>query len=374
MKIKILFFICLLCWMNFFIGCGREKPNRKPLTAVRVQPVEEQITIDGFRYSANIMPYTQINLSFRVGGYIERILQIKGADGRMRNLQEGDIIPQGTVLARVREADYIAKLNMAKSALAEAMASFINADINFKRSANLFKTDSITEKEYDNAKTVFDSAKARTDGAKAQVDEAEIALRDCSLKAPMPVQVMKRNIETGTLVSSGTTGFVVADTSSVKASFGVPDVLLSSLVPGSPQKVFTEVFHGKEFRGIITAISPSADPYSRVFDVEITIPNKDNRLKAGMIVSLETTGSKLKKPILAVPLNAIVRPKNNPSGYALYVVEEKEGKSFARIRNIKAGDVLGNMLAVTEGVKKGERIIITGATLVVDGEEVNIVL
>jgi RND family efflux transporter MFP subunit len=318
------------------------------------------------------MPYTQINLSFRVGGYIQHIMQIKGADGRTRNIQEGDVISKGTILAKVREADYMAKLNMAKSVLAEATASFTNADINFKRATNLLKTESITGKEYDSAKALFDSAKARIDGAKAQVEEAQIALGDCSLKAPMPLLIMKRNIETGSLVAPGATGFVAADTSSVKAVFGVPDVVLSNLVLGGSQTVFTEAFQGKEFRGIITGISPSADPHSRVFEIEITIPNPDNRLKAGMIVSLETTGGKLKKPILTVPLNAIVRPRDNPAGYALYVVEEKEGKSIARMRNIKAGDVFGNALAVTEGVRAGERVIVTGATLVTDGEQVNI--
>jgi len=372
MKTRALFLLCLLCWIGFFTGCNREKPYKKPLTAVRLQTVEERSNIEGLRYSASIMPYTQINLSFRVGGYIQHIMQIKGADGRTRNIQEGDVISKGTILAKVREADYMAKLNMAKSVLAEATASFTNADINFKRATNLLKTESITGKEYDSAKALFDSAKARIDGAKAQVEEAQIALGDCSLKAPMPLLIMKRNIETGSLVAPGATGFVAADTSSVKAVFGVPDVVLSNLVLGGSQTVFTEAFQGKEFRGIITGISPSADPHSRVFEIEITIPNPDNRLKAGMIVSLETTGGKLKKPILTVPLNAIVRPRDNPAGYALYVVEEKEGKSIARMRNIKAGDVFGNALAVTEGVRAGERVIVTGATLVTDGEQVNI--
>jgi RND family efflux transporter MFP subunit len=373
-KISLLIMVCLVAATSLIAGCGGEKSSKMIPTPVRVQVVEERSGVEGFRYSASIMPYTQINLAFKVGGYIQEILQIKGADGKMRNVQEGDAVPNGTVLAKVREADYIAKLNQAKSQLANAQAAFTKANADFRRASNLFKTESITEKDFDTAKARHDETQAQVAGASARVDEAQIAFNDASLKAPMKLLVLKRNIEVGAFVGPGSTGFVVADTSSVKAKFGVPDMILETMRMGSYQTVTTDVFAGREFKGIITSVSPSADPHSRIFDVEITVPNRDGRLMAGMIVSLEIAGTKLKKPMAVVPLNAIVRPRDNPAGYALYIIEEKEGKHLARQRTIKVGEVFGNMIAVTEGIKKGDRVIVTGATLVVDGDEVKIAL
>ena len=130
---------------------------------------------------------------------------------------------------------------------------------------------------------------------------------------------------------------------------------------------------GKDFRGQITAISPSADAKSRVFEVEVTIPNPQNLLKVGMIVSLslEETGAQVESPV--VPLSAIVKSKDNPDNYAVFVIEEQTGKQSARIRNVKLGEAYGNTVAIIEGLKSGERVITTGATLIVDGQRVQII-
>ncbi|MEP6592119.1 MAG: hypothetical protein ABJC51_00410, partial [Acidobacteriota bacterium] len=71
---------------------------------------------------------------------------------------------------------------------------------------------------------------------------------------------------------------------------------------------------------------------------------------------------------------AIVRSKDTPDGYAVYVVEERAGAAVARRRNVVLGEMLGNQIAVTGGVRAGERVIISGGSIVNDGEAVRIVL
>jgi multidrug efflux system membrane fusion protein len=354
-------------------GCRREKPYEKPLTTVRVHAVEEYRAGGGERYSANIIPHAQVDLSFKVGGYVKEILQVRGVDGRLRNLQEGDRVSKGAVMAKVRETDYEAKVKQARSQLLGEIASLEQAKLDIERATNLFATQSITKPEYDAAKAKFELAQARVEGAKARLEEAEIALRDCELKAPMDSLILKRNIEIGSLVGPGALVFILADVSSVKVIFGVPDTMLKEVKLGNPQTITTEAFRGMEFHGKITRISSAADPKSRVFDVEITIPNLQNRLKPGMIASLEVAGMRLTKPVTVVPLNAIVRSKKYPEDYSLFVLEEKEGKQVARARKVKLGEVFGNMIAATEGVNIGERVIVIGATLLVDGEQVRVI-
>jgi multidrug efflux pump subunit AcrA (membrane-fusion protein) len=75
----------------------------------------------------------------------------------------------------------------------------------------------------------------------------------------------------------------------------------------------------------------------------------------------------------ARPLSAIVRPKDDPAGYALFVVDVRDGKEVARLRHIKVGPIYGDMIAVPAGVGLGERVITTGATRLGDGEPLRVV-
>jgi hypothetical protein len=92
-----------------------------------------------------------------------------------------------------------------------------------------------------------------------------------------------------------------------------------------------------------------------------------------MIASLVLPTSKSAAPALVVPINAIVRPKQNPDSYAVHVVTEQVGKQIARQRLIKLGQAFGNMIAITEGVSLGDRVVVSGAALVVDGEQVRVI-
>ena len=66
------------------------------------------------RYSATIIPRTEVELAFKVGGYVDALRQVRGVDGKMRDIQEGDRINVGTVLARVRQSDYQVKVQRSR--------------------------------------------------------------------------------------------------------------------------------------------------------------------------------------------------------------------------------------------------------------------
>jgi RND family efflux transporter MFP subunit len=370
----------LVCFAAGFVvpgtilaGAGRINGAEKPPTPVRVQAVRISAVETGQRYSATIAPYEQVSMAFKVGGYIREILQIRGVDGRFRNAQQGDAVKKGTVLARVRETDYTVKLNQAKSQLAQAQASYLKATQDWERATNLFATQSMIKPDYDTAKAWFDETQASVEGARAQVAEAQLNLEYCALIAPIDGMVLQRIIEVGTLVTSGSVGFILADLSRVKVVFGVPDTMLAQLKLGSFLPIVTESFHNVSFPGRITAISPSADPRSRVFNVEVTVPNPKQQLKAGMIASLQVAGEKPTEPVPRVALGAIMRSQTNPKGYAVFVVEKSAGKAVARLRDVQLGEVYGNTIAATAGLKPGDQVVVTGGTLLRDGDPVAII-
>ena len=126
--------------------------------------------------------------------------------------------------------------------------------------------------------------------------------------------------------------------------------------------------------GTITRVAPNADPTTRVYDVEITVPNKDGKIRTGMIASLKVAGAVTAASTAAtLPLNAIVRPPDDQKDFAVYVVEEKAGKSLARLRRVRLGDIVGNEIAVSSGVQMGDEVIVRGATMVSDGTEVQVI-
>jgi multidrug efflux system membrane fusion protein len=217
------------------------------------------------------------------------------------------------------------------------------------------------------------TAQAQASAARAQLEAARIPVRDTLLRAPLDAVVLQRNVEVGTFVAAGTVGFVLADTRSVKVVFGVPDVEMRLVRPGMSLTITTEAYPGREFRGRVTAISPSADPKSRVFDVEVTVPNPRGQLKSGLITTLELPAAARSEPLLTLPIAAIVASRRSGQGYAVFVVEDQAGKQVARARDVTLGPTVGNMVAVQGGVKAGERVVTTGAPLLIDGETVQVV-
>jgi len=382
------------------IGCTKQEKQQRPLTPVRAAAVETSSTAGETRYSANILPHTRVEVAFRVGGYVAALRRARGVDGRERDIQEGDTVPQGAVLARVRQDDYAVKVNQArsqlaegraslaaaKSQLAEAEAALRQAQIDFTRAKNLFEAESLTRADYDAASTRLDVARARVAAGKDQIEaiqariaaarqqvaEAEIAFRDTELKAPIGGTVLKRTVEVGSLVGPGTPAFVLADTTSVKAVFGVPDAAVSQLKLGQPLSIQTEGIPGGDFAGRITQVAPAADSKSRLFEVELTVPNRSNRLRPGMIATVTIFESGPAKRVPVLPLNAIV-PSKKGDHYAVFVVEQEGGRHVARMRDVRLGEAVGNGIAVIDGVKLGQLVVTNGSNLIADGEPVQLV-
>jgi multidrug efflux system membrane fusion protein len=163
----------------------------------------------------------------------------------------------------------------------------------------------------------------------------------------------------------------VANTRVVKVVFGVPDVVVASLRLGETLAIQAEAIPGEALQGLITRIAPSADPNSRVFEVEAALPNPDGRMKVGMLATLRLGGDAPDAGMF-VPLAAVVRPAGDSAGYAVYVVADSAGTT-ARLRRVALGETSGNQIAVREGLARGEQVIVRGATIVADGQPVRVI-
>jgi RND family efflux transporter MFP subunit len=345
----------------------------------------------GARYSASILPGRQVTLSFRVSGMVAGLHQIGG-----RNLEPGDMVRGGTVLAKLREEDYKisaaqaqAQLEAAREShraataqLAQAQASRTKAEADFTRAKTLYETKSLTRPDFDAARAQYDATAGQVDAARAQIESAaaqirtaeatvasaRLAFADTALVAPFTASVAQRNVELGAMAGPSQPAYTLADVSTVKAAFGVPDTVIVQLKPGRSIDISIEALPGREFRGTVSAIASVADAETRLFQVEVTLPNAEMLLKPGMIASLMLGDSTPAPPVPVIPLSAVMRDRDNPSDFSVMVVENK----IAKARRVKLGPTFGDVLAVTDGVKPGEFIIRAGATLVANGEAVEV--
>jgi RND family efflux transporter MFP subunit len=367
-KIVICWVLCGLC-----VGCADEKkPAERPPTPVVVTPVEQYSGKEAVNYSASLVPYTQVSLAFKSGGYIVSILQRTGADGRTRNIQQGDFVKKGTVLATVRQSDYRDAVEQYSGHLEQAKAGALKAQQDFDRAKALYAANALTQTDYDSAKAQSDSAEGSLVSTEATLKQAQQALADCELRAPTDGTILGRNIEIGALVAAGTAGFTFGDIHLLKAVFGVPDTVLGSVKLGKKQAVVTETYP-QEFMGQITAISPQADQKSRTFQIEVTLPNQKGLLKAGMVATLDLGQANLHRAALVVPLSAIVSVNDGTKTFSVFVVHQEGGKDVARRKNVTPGDAYGNKVAILNGVALGERVISNGAPLLVDGQVVRVI-
>lgn len=357
----------------FLQACDSQTPPKPPPTPVRVHAVEVYKPDDSLRYSANIEPQTSVNVAFKLNGYVDSIHEVKGAQGRERILQAGDPVEKGMVLAQIRQGDYLDQVKAAKSQLAAAEAELRKASQDFSRAKSLYDSASMTATEFDRYQKDYETGQANVTGARAQVDQAEINLRDTKLTSPLTGVVIQRNVEIGSLAAPGTVAFVVADTSSVKAVFGVPDVVLGDVKVGDPLAVTVAPFPDRQFQGTVTQIAPAADSATRVFNVEIDIPNADGDLKSGMVASLSLKVHADAQPEATVPLDAVVRAGGDTGGYAVFLVERGNGTAVARRQDVTLGEVHGNAVAIRSGLSDGQEVIVTGATKVTDGQEVRVI-
>jgi RND family efflux transporter MFP subunit len=355
------------------ISCNKSAPPPAPPVPVTISTAKAATGVKAGAYSANIAAETQVDVAFKVNGYVKSILQVKDTAGRLHLIQSGDPVKSGQVLATIRDDTYRQQTMRASSSLASARAQLAKNKADYERYSALLKQHVSSVADYDAAKQAFESSQAEVDSAAAALKQAQVDLDDCQLKAPISGLVLSRPIEVGTLVGPGTVGFQIGDTDEVKVVFGVAPLIVNQIKVGDPISITTDAFPGDKFDGSITKIAAAADPTSRIFDVEATIPNPHLQLKVGMIAGLHLKSGAAPPQELVVPMRALVRPPDNPAGYAVYVTDARDGKTYAKLTPVEIGDVTGDQVGIESGLAAGASVIVKGSDIVYNGQQVSVV-
>ncbi len=357
-------------------GCGGKDSAaaaRQPV-AVTVKAISAEAGSRAGVYTASFEPAEKVAVAFQVGGYVASITQVRGADGHPRDLQGGDWVGSHQMLASLKPGVYQEQANQYASALSGAQAALARAKKDYDRDTELMNQQIIARAAYDATVQRLQTAQAQVNEELAALNQARVNVGYCQLRSPIDGLVLDRKIEVGSLVAPDTVAFEVADIRNMKAVFGVSDLEVSKLKQGQPQSLSCEALPGTVLEGTLSKIAPNADPTTRIYDVEITVPNHSGIIRSGMIASLQlNTAGRAPAIAAALPINAIVRPPHDQQDFAVYVVEDSNGRSIAHLRRVELGDIVGNYILVSSGVKVGDRVILRGATMVSEGDEVKVI-
>ncbi len=391
--------LLILCPLAlFFISCNRQTVVlEKNVTPVRLSEVQMYRPTEGQRYSASILPNRQVNLAFKVNGFVQSIYQVAGSKGRPAHTVDiGDVVERGTTLAELRAKDYQLQVSQAEgqvmqardagqtalAQVAQAQAAAEKAELDFERADTLFKKSSLTKSDYDAAKANRDSTRAQVAAAEAQVQAnqgtrdtaqaglgtATLGLQDSKIAAPFTAAVVQRSVEVGTLAGPGMAAFVLADISAVKATFAVSDISVPDLRTGSRETIYAEAFPSRRFEGFVSAVAAVADTTTRGFQVEVTIPNAHAMLRPGMIATLDAGGLQRARPVTVAPLSSIVRYGSGSPQFAVVIVED----GVAQRKAVSLGSTYGDRIEVT-GIDAGRKVVSSGATFINDGDAVRVI-
>jgi RND family efflux transporter MFP subunit len=319
------------------------------------EPGEKSVAVNLSAASAGIQPailasgvvesIQTANISTRVMGKITNIF-----------VKTGDRVSKGQLLAKVWDEDLKAKRSQADAMIAESEGAYATAEKDYDRFNRLYKEQSATAKELDNATLQYNSAKARMAAAKQMRNEATAVLTYSNLTAPFDGVVTQKLAEVGSIANPGMPILTIEQDGifQVSASIAESDIRNIHLEDIANVQINST---GKNFDGKIIQINPSSQFTGGQYIVKINIPkNAKKDIYPGMFASISIPVKdtmQVKKDVVLVPLSAII----NRDGLAgIYTVGIN---GTALLRWIRLGKIYSDKVEVVSGLSKDEKFILS---------------
>jgi membrane fusion protein (multidrug efflux system) len=257
--------------------------------------------------------------------------------------------------------------NEAQANLAAAKAQKQLAEQECQRTEELLKKGAITKSEYDRQMTQCASAREQVAAASARASMMSKSVADGLVRAPFDGVVSEKNISPGEWVAPGKALFTLVKDDPLKVSLSVPEAAVDRVKEGAKvmlRKVTDVTSTGDPKFPYTASVSRLAAEIgkTRALIVEATVDNPHEGLVPGMFVEAELVLTT--EPHVVVPDSAVVQRGKQ---YAVYTV--KNGAAVENLVHLGAPPAPGQK-SILDGVKKGDKIIVTGADKVTDGAKV----
>ncbi len=339
----------------------RDQTNRSAEPAVNIirpkrgSPAEE-VVLPG-----NIQAFMDAPIYARTNGYLRHWYFDIGAHVR-----------KGQLLADIESPEVDRQLQQAKEDLRTEQANLELAKITATRYVDLFKTDSVSKQDVDNAVQGAAARNATVLSAQANVSRLQQLVDFEKIYAPFDGVVTARNTDVGQLIDSGSsTGatrelFHVAAVDKLRVFVQVPQTYSHEAVPGMKADLTLPELAGRRFPGTLVRTARAIDNVTRTLTVEVDVPNTSGLLFPGAYTEVHFK-IKSATPALIIPATSLIF---RSQGLRVPVIDSD---NRVHLQSVTAGKDFGNTVEILVGLSENAAIVANPPDSLVDGEIVRVV-
>lgn len=334
------FLLLLSLALATMLGCGKQESPRggaAPPAVVTSAAVEMKPWRDTIEALGTAQAKESVTLTAKVTETVDSV-----------NFQDGDLVEAGRLLVDLSGRAEVAQLQAAQAAYKEAVQQYA-------RQSELVKQGTIARSQLDTQIATRDAAKARADAIRA-------ALSDRVITAPFAGVLGFRQVSQGALVSPGTVIATLDDISTIKLDFSVPEAYLGAIAIGQDIRALSPAWPEREFQGKVTAVDSRVDPVTRAITVRAELPNPDNQLRPGMLLTVRLF--RPERQTLVIPEIALVQVGKGAFVFRIDA-EAKVTETEVRVGARRRGEA-----EVLEGLAAGDRIVVDGTVKLRNGATV----
>ena len=337
----------------FLSGCFENKENKAaagrqmPLSHVDIFIAQKTDIPISFDYTATVASSQDVIIYPKVGGTIIK-----------QFFKPGSKVKAGDKLFLIDPEKYQASFDSLDASVGVANANLKNAETEFKRISALYKKNAVSQKDYDAAVAAYDIANANLVSAKANLKNAKIDLGYTTIIAPFDGVVGDNQVDVGSLVIANQTKLVrLTKINPIEAEFYIADVdnltRKTNLDNGSWQQLNSDAMlsvNGENFNGKVNFIDNVVNTATGSVLAKASFDNSEGKILPGAFGHIKMSGF-VQKNAFNIPQVALQQSATNS-----YVLVVKDGKVSQK--NVKTGYQTKNMVAVTEGLEEGDKIIV----------------
>lgn len=364
-KILGIIFLLIIIFLIGFQLSKKQKEKKEIIELEKEIPVEieyakENVIKEEIENIGEIEPNQKVIVYSEATGIVEEI-----------NVKEGDYVKKGYLIAQIdykkRKLDYENIENQIKA----LERNLENVKRDYERFSNLYKEGVISEKKLNDIKTTYDVLIHQLEGLKKQFELAKIRIEDAFIYSPIDGFIGEKFIDKGELITESSMMknspiVSIIDIDKVKVKIPIPQQDIGKVKNGQIVYVKIDAYPEKEFKGKGLRIYPQADPKTRTVNVEVIIENHSHLIKPGMFCKAKIIVGEKKAVI--IPLDALMKLPISGRYYCFVVKNGKVEKKY-----LKIGKIGENYAEVTDGISKGEIVVVSSQGILDTGKKVKII-
>ncbi|HTJ93038.1 MAG TPA: efflux RND transporter periplasmic adaptor subunit [Pararobbsia sp.] len=281
----------------------------------------------------------------------------------------GARVKQGQLLADLDTPEIDQELAQAIAQQEQTTASLSLAKSSLDRWQQLRQRDAVSQQELDERTSTYTQDVANLKAAQANVSRLQQLESFKRIVAPFTGVITQRNIDVGDLIDAGSGTsralFALAQSDPLRVNVQVPQAYAEGIHDGQEATVSQAELPGQPFHGTITHISGAIDVQTRSLEVEVRLPNPDNKLRPGAYVQVALHGKVAHQHVL-VPGNTLLFRAQGPQ----VAVVDANGR--VTLRKIVIAQDLGNSLEIDDGIELTDKVIVNPSDSIDDGDQVTI--